>query len=198
MFGLQQAIRNEQSILFIVALVIGVASMLTQQITRESLFAWQLERRGIDLTQAQETGLLLAITIQDLVSDNYAVVPYSAGLTAVRHALAEKGATVALVLDQEDRLYGHLTSADVLKSTLGAVEAKACAGDIAQPCEIVVLPHNSLDRALQLISAHGEDFLPVVDDTAERYILGVIYHKDLVLAQNRVLLEARARDQGEN
>ncbi|MFB3046100.1 MAG: hypothetical protein ACE10A_07305 [Acidiferrobacterales bacterium] len=26
------------------------------------------------------------------------------------------------------------------------------------------------------------------------YILGVIYHKDLVLAQNRVLLEARARD----
>lgn len=62
----------------------------------------------------------------------------------------------------------------------------------------VVLPHNSLDRALQLISAHGEDFLPVVDDTAERHILGVIYHKDLVLAQNRVLLEARARDQGEN
>ncbi len=140
--------------------------------------------------------MLLAITIQDLVSGNYAVVPYSAGLTAVRHALAEKGATVALVLDQEDRLYGHLTAADVLKWTLGTVEAKVCAGDIARPCEIVVLPHNSLDRALQLISAHGEDFLPVVDDTAERHILlGAIYHKDLVLAQNRVLLEARARDQ---
>jgi hypothetical protein len=26
--------------------------------------------------------------------------------------------------------------------------------------------------------------------------IGVIYHKDLVLAQNRVLLEARARDPG--
>ncbi|MFQ5760470.1 MAG: CBS domain-containing protein, partial [Acidiferrobacterales bacterium] len=80
----------------------------------------------------------------------------------------------------------------------GADEAKACAGDIAQPCDIVVLPHTSLGRALQLMNAHGEGFLPVVDDTAERHILGVSYHKDLVLAQNRLLLEAPARDQGEN
>lgn len=48
------------------------------------------------------------------------------------------------------------------------------------------------------MNAHGEGFLPVVDDTAERHILGVSYHKDLVLAQNRLLLEAPARDQGEN
>ncbi len=40
------------------------------------------------------------------------------------------------------------------------------------------------------MNAHGEGFLPVVDDTAERHILGVIYHKDLVLGQNRLLLEA--------
>jgi CBS domain-containing protein len=144
--------------------------MLTQRITRKSFFTWQLERRGINLTRAQETGLLLAITIQDLVSDNYAVVPYTAGLRAVRHSLAEKGTTVALVLDGEDRLCGRLTSADVLKRTLGADEAKACAGEIAQPCDIVILPHSRLDRALQLMNAHGEDFLPVVDDTAERRI----------------------------
>lgn len=48
------------------------------------------------------------------------------------------------------------------------------------------------------MSAHDEDFLPVVDDTAERHILGVIYHKDLVLAQNRVLREAHAKGRGEN
>jgi CBS domain-containing protein len=68
----------------------------------------------------------------------------------------------------------------------------------AQPCNIAILPHSSLDRALQLMSVHDEDFLPVVDDTAERSILGIIYHKDLVLAQNRVLFEARAEGQGEN
>lgn len=58
-------------------------------------------------------------------------------------------------------------------------------------------PHSSLDRALRLIKAHGEDFLPVVDDTAEPHILGVIDHKGLVLAHNRALLEARARNRGE-
>ena len=189
---------NNYQLTVAVMIVVVIASMLTQQVTRESFFTWQLERRGVNLKQAQETGLLLAITIQDLISDNYAVVPYSAGLTAVRHGLAEKGTTAAFVLDEEDRLYGRLTSADVLTRTLGADEAKTCAGDIAQPCDIVLLPHSSLDRALQLMNAHGEDCLPVVDDTAERHILGIIYHKDLVLAQNRVLLEARARDQGEN
>ena len=112
--------------------------------------------------------------------------------------MAEKGTAVALVLDEENRLYGRLSSADVLKSSLDADEAKMRARDIAKPCEIVILPHTSLGRALQLMGAHGEDFLPVVDDTAERRILGVIYHKDVVLAQNRLLLEARARDQGEN
>lgn len=37
----------------------------------------------------------------------------------------------------------------------------------------------------------------MADDTAERHILGVIYHKDLVLVHYRVLLEAYARHQGE-
>lgn len=37
-----------------VMIVVVIASMLTQQITRESFFTWQLERRGIDLNKPKK------------------------------------------------------------------------------------------------------------------------------------------------
>ena len=47
------------------------------------------------------------------------------------------------------------------------------------------------------MSTHDEDYLPVVDDTEQRRVVGVLHHKDLLLAHNRALLEARAEERGE-
>ena len=174
-----------------------LASMVTQRVARKSFFVWQLERRGVSLKAAREASLLLATTIQDAISQNYSLIPKSTTLTEIRQLLASERPSVLFIVDDQERLCGCLTSPDVMEGALDADEERTSAGDIARPSQTVVLPHASLDRALKLMSTHDEDYLPVVDDTEQRRVVGVLHHKDLLLAHNRALLEARAEERGE-
>lgn len=174
-----------------------LASMVTWRVARKSFFVWQLERRGVSLKAAREASLLLATTIQEAISQDYSLIPKSTTLTEIRQLIASERPSVLFVVDDQERLCGYLTSPDVMEGALDADEGRPRAGDIAHPSQIVVLPHASLDRALKLMSAHDEDYLPVVDDTEQRRVVGVLHHKDLLLAHNRALLAAHAEERGE-
>ena len=53
---------------------------------------------------------------------------------------------------------------------------------------------DDLERALRLMTDARAEQLPVIDGDTTRRIVGVIHHKDVVIAHNRALLEARAAD----
>jgi CIC family chloride channel protein len=174
-----------------------LASMLTRQLARRSFFVWQLERRGIDLGRAQETGLLLGITVNDLIRRDYALVPKGTTLKEIRSLLTHECPSVLFVVDDEKRLCGCLDVSDIVQAMLDEEAARSAVGDVARPSDAVILPHASLKRALGLMSAQDQGYLPVVDDLEHRHVVGVVHHKDLVLAHNRALLEARAQERGD-
>lgn len=47
------------------------------------------------------------------------------------------------------------------------------------------------------MAVEQREHLPVVDDIRERRVIGVIFHRDLMQARNRALLEARAQERGD-
>lgn len=118
------------------------------------------------------------------------------GLGELRRLLAYDRPQALLVVDDVQRVYGYVTPADVLKATIDG-KSNACAADIAHACENVILPHASLERALKMMAVEKQEYLPVVDDVHERRLTGVIFHRDLVQAHNRALLEARAQERGD-
>ncbi len=174
-----------------------LASMLTRRLGQRSFFVWQLERRGVDLGRAQEASLLSAIPVHELISLDYVLVSQGATLQEIKQLMACKCPALLLVVDDKKRLCGYLDTADVIQAMLSEGTAQAVAGDIARPSDTAILPHTSLDRALGLMGANDMGYLPVVDDLEQRHVVGVIFHKDLVLAHNRALLQARARERGD-
>lgn len=187
---------NNYELTIAVMITAVLASMLTRHLAHRSFFFWQLERRGIHLGTAQEAALLLSVTVHDLVSKNYVTVPKTMGLGELRQLVAYERPQALLVVDEAQRIYGYLTPADVLRATLDE-KSNACAADIAHASENVVLPHASLERALKLMAVEKQEYLPVVADVHERRVTGVIFHRDLVQAHNRALLEARAQERGD-
>lgn len=188
---------NNYQLMIAVMITAVLASMLASKLARRSFFVWQLERRDINLRVAQESAVLLGTTVEDLVSKDYAAVEHSMSLSAIADLLARQCPTALLVVDEQQRLYGRLAIGDVVKAAFDAEALTATAAELAQPVETVLLPHASLDRALKLMARHNDDYLPVVDDTGERRLLGILRRSDLVLAYNRVLLDARAEERGE-
>jgi CBS domain-containing protein len=96
------------------------------------------------------------------------------------------------VVDKQGRLEGGLTSAGFLERTHKSSSRRMTAGGVARPCETVILPHASLDRALKLMAQGNVDYLPVVDDIQARKVLGVIFHKDLMFARSNASDEGKA------
>ncbi len=187
---------NNYELTIAVMIVAVLASMLTWRLAHRSFFIWQLERRGIDLGTAQEAALLLSVTVHDLISSDYVTVPKATSLGELRRLVAYERPQALLVVDEAQRLHGYVMPADLLRATLDG-KGDACAADIAHISENVVLSHASLERALKLMAVEEQEYLPVVDDTQERRVIGVIFHRDLVQAHNRALLEARAQERGD-
>jgi len=55
----------------------------------------------------------------------------------------------------------------------------------------------TLKHLLEILDMSDEDTLPVVDYLDSRHMWGVVHHRDVLLANNRALLEAHAEEHDE-
>ena len=175
---------NNTQMTIAVMVTVTIATVVAQQITgRRSFFVWQLERRGVTLGDTREQELMLATAIKSAVSNDFAILPRSASLKAARELFARERPAVVFVVDDEGRLEGCVTPAGFLERAHDAGEKRVTAGDVARPCETLILPNASLERATRLMAQGSADYLPVVDDIQARRAIGVIFRKDLMLAR---------------
>jgi CBS domain-containing protein len=63
---------------------------------------------------------------------------------------------------------------------------------------VVLVPEDDLEIALRLCGMNDEEHMPVVDDGRDMRVIGEVRYQDLVLADNRALLAARAAERGES
>ena len=101
------------------------------------------------------------------------------------------------VADAEDRLIGTIAVTDLVKVTFEGAGNKRCAGDVARLSPVMVAADATLEHTLEILNMSEEDTLPVVDDLDSRHMWGVVHHRDVLLANNRALLEAHAEEHDE-
>ena len=63
---------------------------------------------------------------------------------------------------------------------------------------VVLVPQDDLETALRLCEMNDEEHMPVVDDGRDMRVIGEVRYQDLVLADKRTLLAARAAERGES
>jgi len=181
---------NNTQMTIAVMVTVTISTVVAQMIVgRRSFFVWQLERRGITLSGNREQEAMLATTVDAAASDDFAVLPKSASLKATRELITRDRPGVVFVTGTEGQLAGSLTPTGFLERSINLRSRHATAGDIARPCEIVILPHTSLELAREQMSKAKTDYLPIVDDTRTRKVLGVVYRKDLIHARHRAAAE---------
>lgn len=171
-----------------VMLVATVATVVSQRLgPADSFFAWQLQRRGVDLGASVERALL-ATTVAGIVDRDVVILAQEAPVGVVREQLSGRRPRLLLLVDAGGALVAALGLADALHHSLVDVAGERTVGDVAQPVEAVLLEHTSLAHALRMFGAQQGEWLAVVDDETRRRPVGAVWHKDLILAHNRILL----------
>ncbi|MHA1536372.1 MAG: chloride channel protein [Alphaproteobacteria bacterium] len=184
-----------------IAVMIAVvfASIIVRDVLGRSYFTWQLERRGVDLSGGRENIHLKAIKVGRVMESRITTLDASATLTELRRRIVRAPSGVVFVTDAEGRLEGMITMADLSEALFDlSLDKFVSAGEMARPPHDFVEAGISLDRAVAAFGAAAkEPFLPVVESRRTMKLVGILTEREVMLAQQRALLKARAEEKGE-
>ncbi len=182
-----------------VMLSASLASLIVHSLGARSFFHWQLRRRGIDVEDGRLRHLLSHIPVAELLRPTPAILHEQADIEAVRMAIMENEAGVAYIVDDDNRLRGVIALPDLKRFRTFEEEShhEAHAADVMRPCRWVLYLEQPLDQALDLLEKDVEDPIPVLNNKEEKALRGVIYQRDILLAQNRALVQRQREQAGE-
>jgi CIC family chloride channel protein len=183
---------------FAVMIAVAVASVFCRQVYWHSYFTWQLAQRGVDLETRRDVHLLRATRLAEVMRREVVTVPEDAGLERLKTIFRHRHLPV-FVVDQQGRLQGAIAFEDFAEAVFDPAQPQPqSARDLVRRTPEALLPDDDLESALRLCELNREEHLPVIDNRADRKVIGEVRYQDLVLAYNRALLAARAAERGES
>lgn len=133
--------------------------------------------------------------VQDVMTQNPITVVPSVGIKAARTKLAVAGITSMPVVDEEERLCGIVSEADLIRDvaddpraherpvTIRAVNQPHSVADVYTRAPVVVAPGDDVTAAVDLMTSRGFKSLPVVDH--EHRLVGIVSRSDILRALAR-------------
>ncbi|MDP6351412.1 MAG: chloride channel protein [Alphaproteobacteria bacterium] len=166
----------------------AVSSLIVRQTVGNSFFTLQLARRGVDLAGGHERAVCQAIPASQLVSDRYRTVEAAMPVEEIRELLRRIPDTELYVVDAAGRLVGLLAFNDIKEAVFGPdMDPALRAGDLASLATTLIAQGETLDRALELFETTDSQYLPVVETLDSAKLVGVIRHRDALMAYNQAL-----------
>ena len=143
-------------------LAVAVATVVGRTFNRDSLYTTKLRRMGVDLSEYQDAGLLASITVGEAMTWDYPTVSPDMPVIELLAEFSRTGHHGFPVVDDEGRLCGVVTVADVSEK-VAEDSADLTVGDIATRSPIVAFPDQPIRRALLRLGAKDVGRIPVVD-----------------------------------
>jgi CIC family chloride channel protein len=142
--------------------------------------------------------LLQSSRVRDLMTEDFQLIKQDTRLRGIRNRLQTAPHGDFFVVDEEDRLIGTLSFADVRPVAFEpGVEDLIIAYDLARLHSLMLEADSNLEEALRTLGESSATRVPVVEDLKSRRVVGVARYRDLLRAHNRILMQARAEERGE-
>lgn len=181
---------NDYAIVLPLMLATVIANLVARRIEPDSLYSGWLRRRGERLEHGTDRDILAGLTVADAFDPAPQVVRENASVELLLAHLGEGGYTDLPVVDDNRRLVGIITLADLgrLAAERGNLTAALMAIDVATPAETVG-PADSLLHAIRKMGVRGTPSIPVVDLQTGR-LLGLVSRAHILALYERAVVGA--------
>jgi CIC family chloride channel protein len=189
---------NDYTLTIAVMVATAIASIITQQTFGRSFFAWQLERRGIEIKGGQELGLLRSIKVGSVLDQTYETINQNMDLPTVRARLQEAPWGELFVVDDSGALVGTIIFSDLHETAFDTChDSEWVAKNVARGHPVVLRRSDDLETAVKVYGSTGEVHVAIVEDGDSMIMCGVAHEHEVMLAYHRALNQARAEERGE-
>jgi CIC family chloride channel protein len=181
-----------------VTIAVVIASEIAHHFHGRSFFSVQLLERGIDVKGGFETEVMRSIPLEQVLKDDGTTVSPSTPLQELRDRLQATPFGELFVVDDDGRLFGTITLADLSESAFDhTMDDLINAGDVARLHPPYLTPKENLDAAMQLMTETAEEHIAVVESSITMQYIGCIHQRDVMTAYSRALVRMRHEEHGE-
>lgn len=161
-------------------ITVAVSSFMTKSLTKGSIYTMSLLRDGFDVEKAALPNPLTTVVVETAMSEPKVLIKSNESLPNIINIASESDETVYPVVADNGDFIG-IISINELRSVLnmGEFGIVITAGDIADPHPKTLHPNESLDEALNILSANEREAIPVLDPAEPKKLLGIIKRQDI-------------------
>ncbi|GIW71895.1 MAG: hypothetical protein KatS3mg102_1437 [Planctomycetota bacterium] len=179
-------VSQDYAILMPLLLACSLGTLAARRLRPKSVYAEELERRGIAWEGTPEQRVLTAIHARDIMRTQVSRVPPDRPVHELIETFIEEHVHAVYVCDEQGRLLS-VVDFEAAKAALGAPELQGVAvvADLGREVE-PLRPEDSLVTASERLWRADMEELPVCD--AQRVLLGAVTRRDLLAAIDSELL----------
>lgn len=161
-----------------------VSSLLSEFISRKSIYTLKLIRRGVDVIGARPD-LLDTIPVSEAMSREFEAIRPERPVAEILDSFVRGDASSMIVVDEEGHLVGIVSRSNVEQAVLQGQE-EAAAGDVMTPKPVTCFADESLTLALQRLSSLDVAALPVLDADHGLQVVGMLGRRHVLAAYQRI------------
>ncbi|MBF0402234.1 MAG: chloride channel protein [Magnetococcales bacterium] len=167
-----------------------VATLLVNQVYRDSVYTRVLRRKNINLWSGRESGLLNQISVSAVMQRNCELLVDTMTIRRVREKISKSKEESYLVVDGNGRLKGIVSFQDIrgILSEEG-LENLVLVRDITNPSVLTVTPEDNLYHAFRRMGSSNMEQLPVLSAQHSDKVVGMITDHGIMRAYNKALME---------
>ncbi len=181
-----------------VLLSTAVSTLVVKQSVGHSMFTWQLKTRGVDISNAGEHAICQSIPVRQLVTKDFKKFAEETTKSALAEEILSDSKREYYLVDENGILTGFLTFSDAISKVLDPnPNVFLTAKDLSKEPISVLDLNDTLDKALKFFEFGDFSSLPVVETHSTMKLVGVVRHRDAILAYNQELIRLRRHEHGE-
>ena len=173
------------SIILPVMTAVVISTILSRQLSKESIYTLKLIRRGVDIGQEEVSDVMKTIQVKEAMTSNFPTVSPEMPIKDLMNLFQKTRYHGFPVVDNKESLFGMVTVTDIERH-LGEEENGLTVADIATKSPFVAYPDQSLERVLDTVNEeYGR--IPVVSKDNGRNLVGVLQRQDIIKAYRKKL-----------
>lgn len=180
-----------QITLALMTAVVTANLITTHYLKATSFFHMQLKKRDKDLEGSWAKSLSRQFKIKKIMNEDFATVGMDTDLNRIKELIVNLKYNVLFVLDETFEIKGIITLDELRNGYHKEDEFESLrANDICRTQSFHLNPDDNLENAVYLFEQSGEENIAVIAADDQRKIVGVLSHRDLLGAYNKILIQA--------
>jgi CIC family chloride channel protein len=164
-----------------------ISTLVSQLISRDSIYTTKLRRQGIDIFETKDPNVLKGLFVRDVIVSDPEVLPASADFKTVLDLVVQSPHSQFYVASPDGAHLGAISLLELRRLIYeqDALQHIVVAGDLVDTAHPTVTDDVDLSVVMKLFSGSHVDEIAVVDADDGKYLVGTVREKDVIEASNR-------------